>query len=555
MSPRFVIPAKAGIQEVNRILNVMFETWTPAFAGVTTIATVLNVLSTLFLLLSMVPVIHADDKGVRSAQFLTVPGDARGAALGEAFSAEAAGAKSLWYNPAGLSRWEEPSLSFMHALYVEDVSLSNVGYAQPLRGAQAVGWGATYLNTGSISSYDNTGQPADSYSPKDLCVRMAYAKTFSKTSVGVAGSYIKSTIQESASAFGFNVGLHQELGAISLALVGENYGGKLKFRETSESLPTRLRGGFSCRVLPGTLVSGDIVKPSEGEAWFAAGTEFLYSLPNAMAVSLRAGYNNRVSNEVSGLHGFAAGMGFAVGKTELNYAWVPFGDLEQTHRISLDFILASAAEARQMREAPEKVAFNPNLTLSNKISYMTGKKRIEAATLPVFPWKKSRMGRRTSQDRIMELLAKDALCTAQGPNALVTSTRGRARVSSIQFKNKKWVTAKAGQYLFQKDLIRTEGLALAHLIFANGTKAQILANTLMQIEESPMVCETCWVRLEQGGIYAQVEPNKEFKVITPVGEADLKGAQSQVSYSPEEFKMEVRTGSATFTSGGKAVEV
>src|ERR1041385_147706 len=34
--PCVVIPAKAGIQVVNPLLNVMFETWTPAFAGVTT---------------------------------------------------------------------------------------------------------------------------------------------------------------------------------------------------------------------------------------------------------------------------------------------------------------------------------------------------------------------------------------------------------------------------------------------------------------------------------------------------------------------------------------
>ena len=54
-----------------------------------------------------------------------------------------------------------------------------------------------------------------------------------------------------------------------------------------------------------------------------------------MVFSGRAGYNSRTFGSVSGFSGISFGAGFGFGRFDVDYALVPFGDLGQTHRISL----------------------------------------------------------------------------------------------------------------------------------------------------------------------------------------------------------------------------
>jgi len=61
------------------------------------------------------------------------------------------------------------------------------------------------------------------------------------------------------------------------------------------------------------------------------GANFLKIGVGARAVALRAGY--RTGRDV-GL-GWTAGLGFKTGTFGLDYAYAPYGDLGNTHRISL----------------------------------------------------------------------------------------------------------------------------------------------------------------------------------------------------------------------------
>ena len=487
--------------------------------------------------------------GTSSGEFLSLPGDAKGAAMGEATSSMASGAVGLWYNPATLSRKDNPSLSLMHTAYLEGLTFDTLAVAIPFGHQHAFGFGAEYLSVGSVASYDNTGAAAPSYSPRDVNVRMGYAKTFHKTSLGLSGSFIQSTIQDSASTVAGSFGVHQGIGPFALAMVGENFGGKLKFREKAEPLPQRWRTGLSCQLIPGGFLSADVVQPRSGNGWVAVGSEYAFEIRDAFGLAFRAGYNTQAASELSGLKGVAGGVGVSWAGAQLNYAWVPFGDLGQTHRISLDyeFHASSLYPGGEEMLSSQSALFNNPIVRRPKAVY---KARITADQLPLFPWKKTKTGKRTSQDKIMSLLARDALCTPDGPHAVITKTRGSVSVLMSHRDIKQWMKAKPGKFLFQGDMVQTRSNAYAHLIFSNGAQAEIKSNTLVKIEESPAICERCSLSLDHGSLATVTAPGKQLDIKTEVGEAHLDGVQGQLDLEDKKLVLDIVSGSATFTSNG-----
>ncbi|GAI40545.1 unnamed protein product, partial [marine sediment metagenome] len=96
----------------------------------------------------------------------------------------------------------------------------------------------------------------------------------------------------------------------------------------SDPLPLTLRGGLALRLDP-FAVALDVVKPSDDDTYFCAGAEWWI----AGLAALRAGYK---SNQDIG-SGLTVGLGFNLATVELDYAYVDYGDLGNTHRISLGF--------------------------------------------------------------------------------------------------------------------------------------------------------------------------------------------------------------------------
>ena len=71
----------------------------------------------------------------------------------------------------------------------------------------------------------------------------------------------------------------------------------------------------------------DVAKPQDNEIYYCLGAEWW--LRNVLA--LRAGYK---TNQDIG-QGLTAGIGYKFGRICLDYAYVPYGDLGDAHRISL----------------------------------------------------------------------------------------------------------------------------------------------------------------------------------------------------------------------------
>ena len=130
---------------------------------------------------------------------------------------------------------------------------------------------------------------------------------------------------------------------ITLAATVTNLGSKLKFLSDGDPLPMALHVGGAWQPNAHWLVSSEVVYPKTGLASFHIGGEWR---PIEM-LSLRTGYRTDTVKELSALAGYSAGIGVDVWGQELAYAWLPYGDLGNTHYISLLMKFGEAEKAKR----------------------------------------------------------------------------------------------------------------------------------------------------------------------------------------------------------------
>jgi long-subunit fatty acid transport protein len=288
---------------------------------------------------------RAKGPGTTSANFLKIGVGPRPVAMGESFAGLADDINAIAYNPAGLATLSRSEASFMHNEFFEGVKQEWLAYAHP----SSLGTFAAGLNTVSVSEFDgfdNTGAAAGKVSSSDLSFTAAYAKDLKSlelpVNLGASVKYLSSRLDsERASAVAldlggtYNVDESLRLGASVL-----NMGSKMKYMQESFALPLMGKLGAS-KKLPlgkmGLIVAADGTFSNDRSPTGSLGVEFS---PLSM-LALRVGYRN---NQDAGA-GVSAGVGFKMlqgaGTPEwlpelgLDYAFVDFGALEQTHRFSL----------------------------------------------------------------------------------------------------------------------------------------------------------------------------------------------------------------------------
>lgn len=270
--------------------------------------------------------VHGSGSGTTAASFLKIPVGARAAAMGEAFSAVADDATSLYWNPAGLVQVKGKEFSAVYNQWFTDIYQGYLGAALSIwRGTVAMG--VNYVNMGKMERRDEWGEPSGEFSASDLQVSLGYANEISpRLGVGLAVGLIQSRIaDDSESTYSGNLGILFSLSeSISLALVGQNMGTSLG----NDSLPFALRGGAAVKY--GSLTfAADLASPSDGPVYYCAGFEWWLG----RVLAFRAGY--RSDRSIGS--GITAGLGFQKGRVRVDYAYVPYGELGDAQRVSLHF--------------------------------------------------------------------------------------------------------------------------------------------------------------------------------------------------------------------------
>lgn len=277
-----------------------------------------------------------DDVGTSTAQFLKLGVDARAIGMGNAFVAVSNDDNSVYWNPAGLGQIEKKSLSVMHVVYFEDIFYEWLSYAQPSK-MGSFGIGVKYLSYGNIKETDETGLEVTDFKPNDLSISISYARKISDIFVGVSAKYISSKIKKTATAYAVDFGVLYKLldKRLSTGLSIQNIGTKMNFEQVEEKLPINIKLGGAFSITKDLLVSLDVNAPDDGEINFGIGSEYRYWLKDKINITGRIGYNTR-PKDTGGINGVSIGFGAGYSEYDFNYAFVPLGDLGNSHYVSLN---------------------------------------------------------------------------------------------------------------------------------------------------------------------------------------------------------------------------
>ncbi|MFH1541311.1 MAG: PorV/PorQ family protein [Elusimicrobiota bacterium] len=281
-----------------------------------------------------------------SAAFFDIPVGVRNIAMGE--TGVALGSiNSPYWNPAGLSRISvanQNQISMSHSWLYENISCGMLTFGCPINKSSVLGAGITYLHLkDSIEEYDNYDNPLNTtYKPHDMAFVLTYANKINRFNYGANLKYIHSQLD--TTSVGNTVGF--DFGAIysnRFCLIGaavQNLGPKIRYINEDEPLPLNFKIGASKNFLlrfignkSNLFVEMDINKHKYENPYFNLGMEYPYKL-KAIVFFLRSGYkiNTENYNWTDGLRG---GFGFSFKDYSLDYAFVPYSDLGDTHRISV----------------------------------------------------------------------------------------------------------------------------------------------------------------------------------------------------------------------------
>ena len=276
--------------------------------------------------------------GTTSLQFLKVGVGARAAAMGGAFNAVSDDASAVFWNPAGLAETEGMEAFFMHNRYFEDIAQSS---ASLIFGVDRFRFGASfsYFSMGELERRSgNTPLPDGTFSPFDMSIGLSAAYQVTEMiAAGVTGRFVHEDIDtESARAVLFDIGAKTRTAIPGLvaSFTIRNVGTKLKYQSDAYSAPRTVNLGASySSMLPwegqAIVASAEIIVPNDNDTRLAVGAEY--------------GYNDFIFGRLGYTSGLdygdmTYGMGIRYLGLRVDYAFVPYSDLGDSHRFSLNYI-------------------------------------------------------------------------------------------------------------------------------------------------------------------------------------------------------------------------
>ncbi|MBN1423570.1 PorV/PorQ family protein [Candidatus Fermentibacteria bacterium] len=279
--------------------------------------------------------------GTTGANFLQIGVSPRAVGMGEAFLAVADDAAAIYYNPGALSLVDQRQLLLSHTEWPADIKCEFLAFAMPVPGdAGVVGVSATLLHMDDMEVttpfYPNgTGQ---TFSTHNMAVGLSYSRFLTdKFSFGITAKYIQLYAHDvDATGWSADVGTNYETGfkSLRIAMAVTNFGPDLTFITESFPLPINFNLGFAIDPLhsgPHRLtVAFAGSHPSDNQERYTMGMEYWYS----EMVALRTGYKIRYDDEDLS---FGGGLRTSLGSmaAAIDYAYVPYAKLQDTHRLSL----------------------------------------------------------------------------------------------------------------------------------------------------------------------------------------------------------------------------
>ncbi len=291
-------------------------------------------------------------RGTTTANFLKNPPGARFEALAKG-GLVLTGADAFFYNPAGtafLGRGGS-NLSLSYETMLEDGYRSNVSFLKGFGNGWVGGCGLLFFSSGEMDEFNSKGDLTGSFSSYDAAFQTSFAKDFEKIKFGASLKFLRSKIYtESAQSIAMDIGIILpddrpfSNTKTDLALSIRNIGFPMKLGEERHPLPLEIAGGFLWHYSPNLDILFEGKLPVDHNPYILFAGEYgVFSLVSS-ELFLRAGYNFKNQSELGFMGGFSSGFGIRIKALTLDYAFVPYGDLGDTHKITFSYGFGKSAE-------------------------------------------------------------------------------------------------------------------------------------------------------------------------------------------------------------------
>ena len=299
-----------------------------------------------------------------AANWLKIDNGVRGISMGGSQVASGRGLSGVYYNPSSIAFIESSEAFYSKSMYLAGITHNTLGYGTKLSPTDYFAVHLFYLDSGEMevtteSSPDGT---KEFFSVTNLSLRLAYGKQLTdRLRVGGALKYIREDIFTAyMQSFVFDLGSNFNTGIydIILGMSVSNFGPEVQFHGSGLEIPvadTTARDGMLSKItkkfsvplifrlgiqkdLIGSeddsvnrlTISMDGINPIDYTVYGGVGLE--YSWRNIAFV--RGG--TRLYHDTAGL---SLGGGLKWSMFEVDYAYVNYGILKETHQfgISLDF--------------------------------------------------------------------------------------------------------------------------------------------------------------------------------------------------------------------------
>lgn len=269
--------------------------------------------------------------------FLKLDAGARGAAMSGAYAAAGDDALSIFYNPAGTALSPKKEIFLSHNEWLEEMRNETVAYLHPLGSGLTLYGGLNFLLSGSLDEYSSAGSRTGSFNVTEGFLTAGAAASLGRSWYGALG--LKWISQqgagEKAVSWAGDAGLLKKAGPWRIGASASNVGNGLKLGDERFDLPRMLRGGAAFSFLENYLVAGEYIKAGSSPGAAAFGAEGRIKTGPKEFFFLRAGF--KTGRSANAGPGFTAGAGLANRDLKVDYAFLPYGDLGNSHRVTVSF--------------------------------------------------------------------------------------------------------------------------------------------------------------------------------------------------------------------------
>ncbi|MBA7512849.1 hypothetical protein ES705_04858 [subsurface metagenome] len=271
--------------------------------------------------------------GTSGGSFLKIDAGARPVGMGGVFCGIADDVNAIHYNPAGLIQVKRKEIIVTHNEWVKGIRSESLGYAHPVNEYWILGLTLNYLYISGLVERDIYGnESGKTFGGNNGVVTFTLGRKLQDNfAAGANFKIIREAVRDKNDvAYALDIGFLYRLTKLKLGIAVQNLGTKIKLYGEAFSLPLNFKFGLGYKLFENIELGLDVNKPIDNEIDIRIGGEYWV----VDTIALRAGYKiNRDEN--TGI-GIAAGLGFRYRNYQIDYSFLPFGDLSNTHRISLN---------------------------------------------------------------------------------------------------------------------------------------------------------------------------------------------------------------------------